>query len=327
MRGSMTCFTKTGFPCFKTIAKRLPPVFCSKNKTGTIIVPIHLESIMLNYPILCALVQGISEAFPVSSSFHFVLLSYWMNQAIVPSKAMAASLHSGSFLALCLIFRQDIAALFRGGLATIFQKKNPSGTLSDHHNLLNDQAFFRTMVAAGLGLTMGMIPLYVCKKWFFPTWNPSLTAMSLISVVFALLLEYANRWQHKREHVKPWQFLERHSLIIGCTQALAAGCSGISRLGITLTAGRFLGYSLDSTCRYSFVMGIPIIGASVAQSWPEIVNMGFSTFAQTSFLTFLCSWPMIKVMLYLSKKESTLPFTLYRVILGFLVLWLQMAFF
>jgi undecaprenyl pyrophosphate phosphatase UppP len=74
-------------------------------------------------------------------------------------------------------------------------------------------------------------------------------------------------------------------------------------------------------------MGIPIIGASVAQSWPDIVNMGFSTFAQTSFLTFLCSWPMIKVMLYLSKKESTLPFTLYRVILGFLVLWLQMAFF
>jgi undecaprenyl pyrophosphate phosphatase UppP len=72
-------------------------------------------------------------------------------------------------------------------------------------------------------------------------------------------------------------------------------------------------------------MGIPIIGASVAQSWSEIVNMGFLTFAQTSFLTFLCSWPMIKFMLYLSKKESTLPFTLYRVLLGFLVLWLQMS--
>jgi undecaprenyl-diphosphatase len=278
---------------------------------------------MLTYPILCALVQGISEAFPVSSSFHFVLLSYGMNQAIVPSKAMAASLHSGSFLALCLIFRQDLWALFRGGLATIFHRKYPSGTVLDHQNLQKEWAFFMTMVAAGLGLTSGMILLYGCKKWFFPTWNPSLTAMSLISVVFALLLEYANRWQHKRAQQEPWQFSQRHSLIIGFTQALAAGCSGVSRLGITLTAGRFLGYSLNSACRYSFVMGIPIIGASVAQSWPEIVNMGFLTFAQTSLLTFLCSWPMIQFMLYLSKKESTLPFTLYRVLLGFLVLWLQ----
>ncbi len=280
---------------------------------------------MLTYPILCALVQGISEAFPVSSSFHFVLLSYWVNQAIVPSKAMAASLHSGSFLALCLIFRQDIAALFRGGLSIIFQKRPQPATLSHHPNGQSDRAFFMTMVAAGLGLTAGMILLYGCKKYFFPTWNPSLTAMSLISVVFALLLECANRWQHQRIHLEPWQFSKPYSAIIGFTQALAAGCSGVSRLGITLTAGRFLGCSLHSTCRYSFVMGIPIIGASIAQSWPEIVNMGFLTFAETSLLTFLCSWPMIRVMLYLSKKESTLPFTLYRVLLGFLVLWLQLS--
>jgi undecaprenyl-diphosphatase len=281
---------------------------------------------MVIYSVLCALVQGISEAFPVSSSFHFVLLSYGMNQAIVPSKAMAATLHSGSFLALCLMFRQDIGALFRGGLAAVFQKKHPSGTLlEDHHHCENEKAFFMTMIAAGLGLSMGMILLYGCKKWFFPTWNPSLTAMSVISIVFALLLEYANRWQNKRVHLEPWQFSQRHSLIIGFTQSLAAGCSGVSRLGITLTAGRFLGYSLDSTCRYSFVMGIPIIGASVVQSWPEIINMGFLTFVQTSLLTFLCSWPMIKVMLHLSKKESTLPFTLYRVLLGFLILWLQLS--
>jgi undecaprenyl-diphosphatase len=278
---------------------------------------------MLTYPILCALVQGISEAFPVSSSFHFVLLSYGMNQAIVPSKAMAASLHSGSFLALCLIFRQDIAALFRGGWATIFHQKNSSDTASNPDDLHNDQAFFATMAFSGLGLTMGMVLLYGCKKWFFPTWNPSLTAMSLISVAFAVLLECANQWQNRRMPAEPWQFSKWHSVIIGFTQALAAGCSGISRLGITLTAGRFLGYSLNSACRYSFVMGIPIIGASVAQSWPEIMNMGFLTFAETSLLTFLCSWPMIKFMLHLSKKESTLPFTLYRILLGLWVLWFQ----
>lgn len=278
---------------------------------------------MFTHSILCALVQGISEAFPVSSSFHFVLLSHWMNQAILPSKAMAASLHSGSFLALCLIFRKDISALFRGGWATIFYKKNPSSTAPDSHNLHNDRAFFATITFSGLGLCVGMGILYGGTTWVFPTWNPSLRAMSLISIAFALLLEFANRWQNKRMPAEPWQCSKRDSLIIGFTQALAAGCSGISRLGITLTAGRFLGYSLNSICRYSFVMGIPVIGASVAKSWPEIINMGFSTFAQTSLLTFLCSWPMIQIMLYLSKKESTISFTLYRVFLGLWVLWFQ----
>lgn len=275
---------------------------------------------------MCSLVQGISEAFPVSSSFHFVLLSYWIDQAVVPSKAMAASLHSGSFLALCLIFRHDIAALFRGFLATVFWWKKASFLVSDsENNHGNDRAFFITMVASGFGLSVGMGLLYGCKKCFFPTWNPSLTAMSFISIGFALLLEWANRSQKSRLHQEPREFSLGHSLIIGCTQALAAGCSGISRLGITLTAGRFLGYSLASTSRYCFIIGIPVIGASIAVSWPEIANMGFLPFAETTLLTFLCSWPMIHVMLWLSKRESTMPFTVYRLILGFLVLWLQLA--
>ena len=280
---------------------------------------------MLSYTTLCALIQGISEAFPVSSSFHCILLSYGMNVAIVPSKAMAAAMHSGSFLALCLIFRHDIVALWRGFFSTMVFLKTPSQALQEPHPPLSkDRAFFLTMTSSGLGLLVGMGILYGVQKGFFPTWNPSLTAMSLISIVFAVLLEWVNVRQKHRFHREPGAFSLKDSWIMGCSQALAAGCSGVSRLGIVLTAGRWLGYSLASSTRYGFIMGIPVLGASIVVSWREVFTMGFLAFSEMTLLTFLCSWPMIHGMLALSKRESTLPFTLYRVLLGFFILYLHM---
>ena len=114
------------------------------------------------------------------------------------------------------------------------------------------------------------------------------------------------------------------AFLIGMCQVLAMMCSGISRLGMTLTTGRSLGYSLASSTRYSLIMGIPVLGASIIFSLPSLMQSNLSgiLFLQMTLITLVISWPMFHVMLWLSGKESTTLFTLYRVLLGLgVLLW------
>ncbi len=229
-----------------------------------------------------------------------------------PSKALAAGLHTGSLLALCVVFRQDVGALFRG-FFSFFLKKHTQDTV-----------FFKNIASSILGLVFGIIMVYGAKILFFPNVTFSLKAMTMVYMVFALVLEAANRWIKTRIHQDPRSFPYGDAFLMGSVQALAMVCSGISRLGITLTLGRGLGYSLLAATRYSLIMGIPVVTASIVYSGPELWASGLkiSDFFIMTGATFLCSWPMVHVMLWLAEKGSTLPFTLYRIGLGTWILWM-----
>jgi len=279
------------------------------------------------YPVLCAVIQGITEAFPVSSSFHFTVLSTWMQGAPEPSKSLSVVLHTGSFLALCLIFRQDILCMIQGFFGfcktRLFLKHNPTQGAAQKEA----RHFFYTIALSILGLLCGIAVVYSIKKVFFPNFVFSLSMMAGLSLVFALFLEGVNRWQHNRFDRDARSFSFQGALWIGMSQVLAMVCSGISRLGITLTVGRMLGYSLYSSTRYSLVMGIPVLGFGIVFSLPDLAETLLANpqaWLYMTGLTFLCSWPMVHAMLWLAKRESTLLFTVYRVVLACVVLWIQL---
>jgi undecaprenyl-diphosphatase len=230
-----------------------------------------------------------------------------------PSKALAAGLHLGSFLALMLIFRHDIGALFRG-FFSLFSKKQTQETI-----------FFKTLCVSTCGLLGGIILVYGMKTLFFSKYLFSLKALAILYCLFALALEAVNRWNKQCINQEPRSFPYGDAFIIGMGQVLAMVCSGVSRLGITLTLGRGLGYSLLAATRYSFIMGIPVLGASIVYSAPELwtLDIGKTDFLIMTGATFLSSWPMIHVMLWFAQRGSTMPFTLYRLALGACVLWMH----
>jgi undecaprenyl-diphosphatase len=279
-----------------------------------------IMSQLLNYYIICAVIQGITEAFPISSSFHLMVYSQWVNAAIVPSKAIAAGLHAGSLLALCLIFRHEFVSLWRGFFQHFGLKFGPNTG-----QRAQDALFFNGIVLSGLGLIGGATVVYIMQRLFFDAFTLSLSAMAWVYIAFALGMEWANRWQGNRLTQDPRFFSYKDSFLIGLSQVLAMLCSGVSRLGITVTVGRLLGHSLFTATRYSLILGIPVLAGSILFSLPEIVKNSpcVPIFTLITSVTFLCSWPMFHIMLGLSRRESTVPFTLYRILLGILVIWMQ----
>lgn len=271
-----------------------------------------------------ALIQGISEAFPISSSFHFLLFSQWMNPSVVPSKSMAAGLHMGSFLALCVIFRRQILALFRGFFQYFYQTPKNDLFFKERH-------FFTSVVVSGLGLIAGCGLFYILGFIFktfgsATTWQdtPSLGTMALIYMAFALALEGANRMQKKRHHYGLYAFPLRDAFFMGMSQVLAMIFPGASRLGVTLTMGRLCGNSLITSTGFSLIIGMPLMAASILFSLPE-VSLKPTLFFTTTGITFLSSWSMFYAMFWLARRESTLIFTLYRLLLGGLLMGTSMV--
>jgi undecaprenyl-diphosphatase len=263
--------------------------------------------------IIYSMIQGISEAFPVSSSFHFLLFTHSTGaSALAPTKAMAAGLHAGSLLALCVIFRYQVMGVFSGFFDYFRQKVTP------------DRDLFNRIFVSGLGLTSGVILVYGLKYIIGKFWAPQtavgLHMMAAISIIFALLLECVNRKNMQRMAHTPQNLPLIGAFLMGMSQVLAMICSGISRLGVTLTAGRAMGYSLESSTRYSLIMGMPVLAASILFSLSEITSsLSARCFAEMTVVTFFISWPMFYLMLWFSQKESTMIFTVYRIILAIFV--------
>jgi undecaprenyl-diphosphatase len=240
--------------------------------------------------VVLALVQGLTEFLPISSSAHLILASKfagWQDQGLV----MDIAAHTGSLLAVMLYYRQDIYRLLSGKNWPLF-----------------NQLLIASIPIGLVGfLLAGLIDQYLRSVW----------VIAAASVFFGLLLWLAQKLAQQQE-------LDlKKSLLIGLAQCLAL-IPGASRSGVTITAAMALGLSKTHAAKFSFLLAIPAIlmtsaygGLKLIQN-PQAYDLtGIITIAS---LGFLAAWLCIHWFMQYIEKINFVWFMHYRILLAILIL-------
>ena len=258
--------------------------------------------------ILVALIQGITEFLPVSSSGHLILLpslTGMEDQGVVIDVAV----HLGTLVAVVLFFRRDVAVAVKG-IAPLMagDRSDPGARLALNLAIATVPA---TLFGAFLGLT-GLIDML-----------RSIAVIGWTMLGFGLVLWWADRTGPTAREAQDWTL--RHAVIMGIWQALAL-IPGTSRSGITITGARVLGYGREDAARIAMLMSIPIILATGLYAATDIAvtaNVGLLRDAAiAALLACIAALGALTLMMRLLRSVSFTPYVIYRVILGAILLWI-----
>ncbi|NTS78156.1 undecaprenyl-diphosphate phosphatase [Catenovulum sp. SM1970] len=253
--------------------------------------------------LVLAIIQGITEFLPISSSAHLILPSQilgWEDQGT----AFDVAVHFGSLLAVVIYFRQQISEIFFAWCQSLKTK------VQTPNSRLGWSIIVGTIPGLAFGLAMsGFIETYARSPWIIAT----------TTIVFGLLLWYADA---KAKQVATLDTLNfKTAMIIGLAQAVAV-IPGTSRSGITMTAGLLLGLTRDAAARFSFLLSIPIILAATLYYTMKLVTDGDANPVQWEVLwlgivlSFISAYACIHFFLKLINSIGMLPFVIYRLALG-----------
>ncbi len=256
--------------------------------------------------VVLALVQGITEFLPISSSGHLALvpmLTDWPDQGL----AMDVAVHVGTLFAVMVYFWRDMVTVAVGCLHLAAGRWTPSSRL----------AFF---------LFVGTVPVVIAggvlSYMDLLGYLRSIEVIAWASIVFGVLLYLADRLGmtlQRMEHMSV-----PSALVIGLAQALAL-IPGASRAGVTMMAARFLGFEARAAAHFSMLLSIPtIIAAGVLES-RELYQSGQLQFgsdvAIATVLAFATALVSIAVLMFWLRRSGFTPFVVYRIILGAGLLW------
>lgn len=262
--------------------------------------------------IILAIVQGITEFLPISSSAHLVLL-HEMSGVSGDDLALDVAVHLGSIAAVILYFHTDALRALRGLGQLVRGRLNGA------------DAFL------ALALIVATIPAVVVGAVLVLTgWAEALRDVRVIGwtmIVFGALLWWVHRIAPEARQADDWTL--RHALIMGLWQAVAL-IPGVSRSGITLTAARGLGYARHGAARLAMLMSIPITlstGAVLARDVAQAgVSAGFLTNAAlAAVLAFAAAYLALALMIRFLNRVSFTPYVIYRIILGVVLLAIAYA--
>lgn len=267
------------------------------------------------HAIVLGIVQGLSEFLPISSSGHLLLVPWlfkWKDFTGAGGasfeKAFDVALHLGTLVAVVAYFFKDLVVFVSDGLKAIFKRSEPvtpEGRLAG--------LFVLGSIPAALAGAVGekTIDKHLGK--------PPIIAISLIA--FGLLLGWADRLKGQR---KVEDFTRRDSVLVGLAQVLALN-PGTSRSGITMTAGRTLGFTRDAAARISFLLAVPVTAGAVAYKMLKLakdgIPSGFGGPMAVGIITAgVSGWAAVWGTLRLIRTRSFTPFVIYRVLAGVAVL-------
>lgn len=256
--------------------------------------------------IFLALIQGLTEFLPVSSSAHLILPSQlfgWEDQGL----AFDVAVHLGTLIAVITYFRKDIGAVLSGLL------------LAARSRTLNQEA------TLGLAVVVATIPAVMVGfafKSFIEENLRSGLVIAITTIVFGLLLWVADTRGARS------QALEKMSLsnawIIGCAQALAL-IPGTSRSGITITAALMLGFDRTASARFSMLLSIPLIVAAGLLAGLDLARgaepIAYDLMAIGIVVATLSAYLCIHYFMKLLEQIGMLPFVIYRMGLGIFLLF------
>lgn len=262
----------------------------------------------LIYLVVLALVQGITEFLPISSSAHLILAPQVLGQAD-QGPLIDVMAHAGSLLAVLVYFRSDIVSVAVGKLALLQGRVTPGGRLA----LLVAASMPPIIIVAGALVAFDLVDALRSPR-----------VIAIATLVFALPLWLADRYGRQTITIETMNF--KHAALIGIAQLFAL-IPGASRSGVTMTAARGLGLTRTDSARFSMLMAIPVIAAFGLVSLIELVRAdGMAAGASLSDglivagLSFVTAWAAIAVLMRLVERIGFLPFALYRVGLGLALL-------
>ncbi|MDO6489430.1 undecaprenyl-diphosphate phosphatase [Colwellia sp. 6_MG-2023] len=271
--------------------------------------------------IILALLQGLTEFLPISSSAHLILPSQilgWQDQGL----AFDVAVHVGTLLAVMLYFRKELGTMSVAWLSTfnIGPAKNDTDSHIKFEGRLAWWIIFATVPAGLFGLL---------GKDLIEEHLRSALIIALTTILFGFLLGFADVKAGNRKVHKPLEKLGiKGAMLIGVAQAIAL-IPGTSRSGITMTIGLMLGLSRDNAARFSFLLSIPAIAMAGSYLTLKLVlsteAVDWQAIALGSFLAFISAYACIHYFLILLNKLGMMPFVIYRLILGFGLLWFLLA--
>ena len=247
-----------------------------------------------------AVVQGLTEFLPVSSSGHLILipeLTGWPDQGVTTD----VMVHVGSLFAVIVYFWKDVLNLLKGTGQLL------RGNMTDNARMASYIAL-ATIPALAFGAVLKFSGLLDSIRGVqIVAWN---------AVIFGILLWVADVVGSRVRKMEDMKLSP--ALIIGFAQALAL-IPGTSRSGITMTAARFLGFERAEAARFSFLLGIPAIAAAGSFTAIELIQLDGAIprdAIYAAILTFFAALAAIALLMALVKRIGFFIFMVYRLLLA-----------
>ncbi|MFC4700415.1 undecaprenyl-diphosphate phosphatase [Glaciecola siphonariae] len=260
--------------------------------------------------IILAIIQGLTEFLPISSSAHLILpeqILGWRSHGL----AFDVAVHVGSLLAVMIYFRDDIVRLLMAWLQSGFTKQQTSDSRLAWFVIIG------TVPAGLFGFLM--------KDWIELNARSALI-IATTTIVFGLALWYADAKASQKKSID--KITLKDTVLIGIAQAMAI-IPGTSRSGVTMTAGLLLGLDRESAARFSFLLSMPIIMAAGLFSALDLVEaqhaVDWTALLYGAAFSFAAAYLCIHLFLSWISRIGMLPFVIYRLILGVVLLFFVFA--
>jgi len=263
--------------------------------------------------VILAIIQGITEFLPISSSGHLAIVSDltgWSDQGL----AMDVMMHVGSLFAIIVCFWRDVLNLVAGGLDLLRFRLNDKSRMALYILLATIPAVIFGLILKKSGYLDALRADQTAK----------LTIIGWTAIIYGIILYLADRFAPNTKKMEEMKLPP--ALLIGIAQMFAL-IPGTSRSGVTISAARFLGFSRPEAARFSFLLGMPAIAGAGLLTFKEAYDTGTSFPTDmwlAAFLSFLVSFAAIAFLMALVKRISFAPFVIYRMCLG--VFLLSMAY-
>lgn len=263
--------------------------------------------------IIQAIVQGLSEFLPISSSGHLSILQHYMK---VGEEALLFSviLHLGTLVAVFAAFRSEIRTLiieFGRMTRDIFTGKFKWSAMNGER---------RMIIMMIITISM-LIPFYIFKDFFETiSTDDDIIAEGFCFLYTSAILFIADRWGEGKKGLE--DITVKNAVTVGLFQGVAL-LPGVSRSGSTISGGIFSGFTRELAIRYSFIMGIPVIMAGALSQIKDAASEGLQIeilpYAVGFIVAAITGMGAIKLVQWLMKSNKFKIFAIYTLVLGILV--------
>ena len=256
--------------------------------------------------VVLAIVQGLTEFLPISSSGHLVLVPSalgWADQGL----PFDVAVHFGSLVAVCVYFRRDVAAMFLGGMQLL--------------RLKNDTRESRLAFVLGIGTIPAAVAGLTLASWIEDHMrDPAVVVITLSG--YAVIMILADRFGRRERTVAGIKLSD--AIWIGCAQALAL-IPGTSRSGVTISAARVLGFHRQDAARFSFLLSVPVILLASAYKGFEMLTapapVPWGELGFAALISAIVAYMSIGIFMRVVSRIGLLPSAVYRLVLAAVILY------
>ena len=257
--------------------------------------------------VVLAIVQGLTEFLPISSSGHLVLVPQfagWSDQGL----AFDVAVHFGSLMAVVVYFREDIVELVRGGIGVLVKRR--AETPGE-----------RLAFAIALGTVPAALAGLAFADWI-ETYLRSPRVIVATLAFYGVVMALADRFGRSARTVG--DVTVRDAVLVGTAQALAL-IPGTSRSGVTITAGRLLGFGREQAARFSFLLSAPVIllatGHALLSALLSDEPVAWAMLGVSALVASVVAYVCIDLMMRFVGRIGLLPFAIYRILLAGVILY------